>query len=257
MKIALLISTYNRPDALDLVLKSVDAQSRRPDQVIVADDGSDIATKSLLDHWDSRLPITHVWQPDAEFRAARTRNLAILRVHSPYLVTIDGDCVLPPHFIRNHMRLAQPNKVVVGGRALLSDAETREILESQTFATQEDSIFTGLKFQNIPLGPLRNLQPRNWEVARTCNMGLFLEDLLSIGGFDERYVGWGFEDSDLMVRLIRSGVTIKSGRFSVCVAHLYHPEAPRFRNSVNAPKFDQLIKNKGAVLPQRSTLFGR
>jgi len=250
----LIISTYKRPDALELVLKSVEMQSTRPRQVIISDDGSGSNTKLLIDRWKRRLPITHVWQRDADFRAARVRNLAILRVKSEYVVTVDGDCILPPDFIRNHLALAERKKVVVGGRSLLSEVDTETVIKSKKFETKGTSIFKGSKFFTLPLGPLRALQPKNWELARTCNMGFFQADVLGVGGFDERYVGWGFEDSDLMVRLIRSGITLKSGRFSVCVAHLYHPEAPRFRNSVNAPKFDELLNSESTHLPSRSCL---
>ena len=48
MNSALVISTYNWPEALELVLKSVRTQIVYPDEVIIADDGSTDETKKLI-----------------------------------------------------------------------------------------------------------------------------------------------------------------------------------------------------------------
>ena len=47
-KVSLIITTYNWPEALFLVLKSVKNQFRMPDEIIVADDGSNKETTSLI-----------------------------------------------------------------------------------------------------------------------------------------------------------------------------------------------------------------
>ena len=49
MQISLIITTYNRPDALLLVLKSIEHQSLVPNEVIIADDGSNAKTQELID----------------------------------------------------------------------------------------------------------------------------------------------------------------------------------------------------------------
>jgi predicted glycosyltransferase involved in capsule biosynthesis len=51
--------------------------------------------------------------------------------------------------------------------------------------------------------------------------------LIAVNGFNEDFVGWGFEDSDLAIRLIRAGIRVKSGRFATNVLHLWHPESSR------------------------------
>jgi len=48
-----------------------------------------------------------------------------------------------------------------------------------------------------------------------------------VDGFDASFSGWGREDSDLFIRLIRAGVRRKDGRFATGVLHLWHPEADR------------------------------
>ena len=57
MQVSLLITTFNRSDALDLVLKTVASQSRVPSEVVICDDGSSFETRVLVRKWEERLPI--------------------------------------------------------------------------------------------------------------------------------------------------------------------------------------------------------
>jgi len=49
--ISVIVTTYNREDALDAVLRSLAAQDDSGFEVIVADDGSGEATAKLVDAW--------------------------------------------------------------------------------------------------------------------------------------------------------------------------------------------------------------
>lgn len=251
MQVALLVTTYNRPDALDCVLASVTRQSKLPDEVIICDDGSDANTSGVIDSWGRVLPIRHAWSPDVNFRAALTRNLGILKSQAEVLVFVDGDCLLPPCFIERHLRLVQPGYLISGGRHLLSDEQTKAILNS---ALVPSAVFDNWKFSNWPLGPLRDLSPENWARVRTCNLSLHREDALRVAGFDENYVGWGLEDSDFVVRILHSGVKIRSGRLAACVAHLYHRENPRDQLSLNEEKFRETLNNSERVMAISSIL---
>ncbi len=224
--ISLIITTYNRPDALDMVLKSVRRQSLMPAEVIVADDGSTRETRETVAKWSGKLPLIHSWLPDHGFRAARSRNLAAIKTTSDYIVFVDGDCLLPKTFLESHSRLAEPQKLVAGGRKLLSRAQTEFIL-TQTDQTPLESAFQGPKFYRFPLGELRNIHKKNSGSVRSCNMGIFKDDFFQVSGFDEQYIGWGREDTDLVLRLLNSGVSIKSARLAACVAHLWHPDESR------------------------------
>ena len=252
MQVALLITTYNRPDALNCVLASVAKQSRLPDEVIVCDDGSGSSTSEIVAFWSDRLQIRHVWSPDMNFRAALARNLGIIKSVAEILVFVDGDCLLPSSFIEQHLKLARRGYLISGGRHLLSLEQTKSVL-SRFLALS--AVFDNWKFSSWPLGALRDLSPKNWESVRTCNLSVYREDVFRIGGFDESYVGWGREDSDFVVRLIHSGVEIRSGRLAACVAHLYHPESPRDRLSVNDRRFRESLNNPDHVMASSSILY--
>ena len=93
----------------------------------------------------------------------------------------------------------------------------------------------------LPLGPLRKWNSATWEGAQTCNLAVARHDLDRIDGFDCDYTGWGLEDSDLVVRLLRAGVRRKDGRFATGVLHLWHPPNDRSQLPVNQVRLDEVI----------------
>src|SRR5690606_5625206 len=113
--------------ALGRVLDSIAGQTRLPDEVIVADDGSGPDTAALLKARAARFPTAsrHVWQEDQGFRAGRARNLAIAASRGDYLLLIDGDMVLHPEFVADHLRFATPGRFVQGSR-VLTDPRVRD-----------------------------------------------------------------------------------------------------------------------------------
>ena len=76
--ISIIVTTYNREDALDAVLRSLARQDDGHFEIIIADDGSGEATAKLIDTWKTKFGrLDHVWHPDLGFRAAEIRNRAI------------------------------------------------------------------------------------------------------------------------------------------------------------------------------------
>ena len=110
---SLLISTYNWPEALEVTIYSVFAQSRLPDEIIVCDDGSAATTKEVIDRLKklSKVPLIHVWQPDEGFQLARIRNKGLAIAGGAYILQIDGDIILHKHFVRDHLLQAPKTHV--------------------------------------------------------------------------------------------------------------------------------------------------
>ena len=255
-KVSLLITTFNWPEALDLVLQSVIKQTCLPSQIVIADDGSQTDTDSVVSRYKKDLPIEITWQPDRDFRAARARNLALLRTKHDYVIFIDGDCLLPPNFVRSHLALAKPGKIVSGNRSLLSRHESKLLLHKERLI-DTNRLFSSYKFRAMPFGPLRDIDPFSWQSVRSCNFGARTTDIIKVGGFDENYIGWGREDSDFVARMLKAGITVRSGRFATCVAHLYHPERSRDQFSVNDDRFKQLLRSTTNYLPTKSVFKGK
>jgi glycosyltransferase involved in cell wall biosynthesis len=252
--VSVIVATYNRPDALDAVLRSLAEQSDTNFEVLVADDGSRADTAAVVEDWKGRLgrSAVHVWQPDVGFRLAEIRNRAILAATGEYCVFLDGDCLARPGFVAAHRALAERGCFVTGNRVLVSRELSERILGEQLTAEQWSiqkwltqraggKINRLLPLFWLPLGPLRHAYARQWRGARGANFAVWRSDLAAIDGFDAGFIGWGREDSDLFVRLIRSGVRRKDGRWATGVLHLWHPEADRGRLSDNDRRLDEIL----------------
>jgi glycosyltransferase involved in cell wall biosynthesis len=251
--ISVIVATYNRPDALDAVLRSLAAQSDTNFEVLVADDGSQPDTAAVVEGWKNRLRrLAHVWQPDDGFRLAEIRNRAVLAAAGEYCIFLDGDCLARPSFVAAHRALAQRGYFVTGNRVLISRDLSERILRERLTAERWSipkwvGQWAGRKINRLlplfwlPLGPLRHAYARQWRGARGANFAVWRSDLAAIDGFDADFTGWGREDSDLFVRLIRSGVVRKDGRWATGVLHLWHAEADRGRLSENDRRLDEIL----------------
>ncbi len=249
MKVSLIITTYNRPDALKLVLKSALKQHRLPHEIVVADDGSGEETANVIQEAakKSPVPILHAWQEDEGFRAAMSRNRAAAMSSGEYIVMIDGDMVLHPLFIKDHMEAAEPGTFVQGSRVLLSEEATKEaIIKSQiSFSIFSKSIKNRKNALRCTLlSSLFSRKSRSLKGIRTCNFALFRKDLLAVNGFDNRFVGWGREDSEFAARLLNSGMVRKDLRFAAIAYHLYHKESTREALKENDRRLERTIKER-------------
>ena len=238
--ISIIVTTYNREDALDAVVRSLARQQDVNFEVIVADDGSDETTARLIDTWKPRFGrrLDHVWHADLGFRAAEIRNRAILAARGAYCVFLDGDCIPRSDFVASHRRLAEPGWFVTGNRVLLSGGLTSDVLREK-LTPEEWSLARWVSERrlgrinrlsallHLPLGPLRRVRQRVWRGARSCNLAIWRSDLDRVDGFDADYNGWGKEDSDIIVRLLHAGVRRKDGTFATGVLHLWHKDADR------------------------------
>lgn len=255
--VALIIATYNRPVALDRVLASALAQRSAPEQVLIADDGSSDETTRVIDRWRPAFGgrLTHVWQPDVGFRLSQVRNRAAREATTDLLVFVDGDCLLRPGVIAEHRRLAEPGCAVAGNRVLLSPALTESIeagrvdplqwtLADWWRARRAGEVRRLFPLLTLPGQAWRRARPRHWLQFRGCNMGLWRSDLERVNGFEEELSGWGFEDSDLAIRLINAGTVIKSGRFATAVLHLWHRESPRDHAERNRQHAMQVLRDR-------------
>ena len=238
--ISVIVATYNRPDALDAVLRGLSRQTDRAFEIVIADDGSGPETTQTVECWAAatNLAVVHVWHPDRGFRLAEIRNRAILRSRGAYCIFLDGDCIPRADFIAAHRRLAEPGWFVAGNRVLLSRALTERVLAAGIAAENwglaeilrrrlSGDINRIAALLSFPLGPLRKVNATRWQGARGGNLAIWRRDLDRVDGFDAAFSGWGREDSDIIVRLFRSGVRRKDGRFATGVLHLWHPENDR------------------------------
>ncbi len=253
--IAVIVTTYNSPAMLTAVLNGFLAQTDQNFELFVADDGSTPDTAEVVKQFQARasFSIHHIWQEDDGFRAAAIRNRAIAAASGEYIIFTDGDCVPPVDFVARHRLLSEPGCFLSGNRMLLSEEFSRRVLRDKIpihlwqFGDWLSARFQGSINRLMPLlrlpdiAWLRKRAPSRWQGAKTCNLSAYREDLLRVNGLDESYIGWGQEDSDLVVRMIRAGLINKSARFAAPVLHLWHKENDRSHLEENKRRLQQVL----------------
>jgi glycosyltransferase involved in cell wall biosynthesis len=227
MKTTVIVTTYNRPDALAVVLEGYCGQSDQAFGLVVADDGSKEETAEVVRQFVRRapFPLTHVWHEDRGFRAAAI-----------------------------HKQLAEPGYFLGSNRVLLSAGLTSRVLNQrlpihawrgvdwiQSWFRRE--VNRVLPLIQLPDGPFRKWTPDRWEGIKTCNFSAWRADLIRVNGLDESYEGWGLEDSDLVIRLLHAGVKHKSARFASTAFHLWHPEQDRMKLPANQKRLEDLLRS--------------
>jgi len=247
MNVTLLISTYNWPEALDLVLRSVARQSRQPDEVVIADDGSDERTAELIGNYAGRLPIKHVWHEDKGFRKSIILNKAVREVSCPYIIEIDGDIILHRHFIRDHLNAAERGFFVQGSRAMIGERKSTQILKSKQldFKAWTGGMTTRFNAIRFPLlSGLFKTNPQSSHNVKGCNLAFWLNDYKKINGYYNGFEGWGWEDYEFAERLINAGVRKKRLKWAAVGYHIYHPLSSRGNFEPNELIYRETVEKK-------------
>ncbi|MBZ4189551.1 glycosyltransferase family 2 protein [Niabella sp. 3A5MI-3] len=251
----MIISTYNWPEALECCLKSILRQSRLPNEVIIADDGSTTETRLLIERFQPLFPVPllHVWQPDEGFQLARIRNKAIARAQHDYVIQIDSDLILHKRFVEDHLKLSRPGSFATGSRVILSASYSQRLL---TLKKGKASLFrwSSLNKNNglrIPLLTRLYKKHRADDIfyLRGCNMAFWRKDLIAVNGYNEEIQGWGREDNEIAARLINLGIVKMVVKHSAIVYHIYHKEKERNSVLLNNELLQRSISQKLIIAP--------
>ncbi|WP_224984994.1 glycosyltransferase family 2 protein [Geomonas agri] len=264
MKVTAIVPTYNRPKALVLCLQSLALQSRLPDEVVIADDGSGAETRDTIEAFRTApncpFEIRHVWQEDDGFRKPRILNESVRQATGDYLAFIDGDCLAHRDWLHHHVRLAEPNAMLGGKRVDLGPRLT------EAFTSQGRLVNTaglGLLLDSLRKGGSRKVEeglvvssPLLRSLAKMdritddgiwgCNFSVHKELFYRINGCDEDFKDGSIEDNDLGIRVLNSGGKLKSVRFLANVFHLWHNSSWSFTS-------DKYLENR-RIMQQRIEL---
>lgn len=200
MKIAVIICTSpGREHNLEGCLQVLARQSRRADEIIIADDGSrggqDVATRF------KHLPIQYLWRPN-DCGLALSRNLGAAATSADLLVFLDTDVLLNPRGLKAYAEYLQefPKHVLYGYFGY-----QQEYLAPSFFLPEREVLWCDSRYEHYApegLKPARNMMRFPHEWAWGGNFALMRSVYEAVGGFDARFRGWGGEDLDFASRLL-------------------------------------------------------
>ncbi|WP_346237554.1 glycosyltransferase family 2 protein [Niabella insulamsoli] len=245
----LVISTYNWPEALELVLRSTFRQTTLPDEIIIADDGSGLGTRKLIEglKQESPIPIRHFWHEDKGFRKTVIMNKAIAAATGDYIIQIDGDILLHSKFIADHINEAEKGYYIRGSRALLSPSKTFSV-----FSTKK------LHIHALSMGVTNRINASRWPLLskvlsknryksnnlKGCNFSFWKEDFIAVNGYNNDLEGWGHEDIELAARLTNIDIKQRKLKMKAVCFHLHHEINSRHNQSINYNKYLEVVKYK-------------
>jgi glycosyltransferase involved in cell wall biosynthesis len=245
LKLSLIISTFDQPNALAKMWHGLERQTRWPDEILLSDDGSGDATRMLAGKFaaGSPAPFKHIWHPHDGFRKTAILNQTLAAATGDYLVFTDADCVPHPKFIADHAALAEKNFWVQGRRCFVREEYVSRFDAEKfpAFGWMLAGRITGAaKGVRWPLPIIRRDTRQRGIIG--CNMAFWRDDLAAINGFDEDYTGWGTgEDSDIGTRLYHLGRKRKFVYGRAITFHLNHPPVPRGHHAASLARLAETI----------------
>lgn len=233
--LSVIVSTYNKPAALEKVLYGFARQTQKDFELVIADDGSYAETAELIGRVRAAtgMDIVHVWHEDRGFRKTEILNRAIIVSCGDYLLFTDGDCIPRSDLIEVHRRLARPRRYVAGGYVKMppsiSDDLSLNDVESGRFADLRWLRSRGWKPGRRALRLLRS-----WRLATVLdwitptaadfhgnNASTWRDAIFEVNGF-EGEMGYGGLDQALGYRLQNAGVKGIQARHRAVTMHLHH-----------------------------------
>jgi len=227
--ISIIIGFYKRLNFLELIFQSLEVQSDKSFEVIVAEDNDAPETISFINLSQKKysFPVKHVSQPDLGFLKTKILNAAIKVAEGDKLVFIDGDCILHRHFVKEYQKAINANVFCYGRRAMISETFTKKLIEENSIApiSYISLLRSGGQWMAAAIYvPWKINQHKQHRRILGCNWGVTKENILKVNGFDEDYQKAGVgEDFDIDWRLKKLGIKLFSMKNKAIVYHLHHP----------------------------------
>ncbi|KJD34655.1 glycosyl transferase family 2 [Tamlana nanhaiensis] len=232
---SVIITTYNKPEFLKLVLLSYTLQTEKDFEIVIADDGSSTETKAVIESFSSKLktPIIHVWHEDDGFRKTEILNKAIVKTTSNYLIFTDGDCIARNDFVETHLKLRKEYCALSGGYFKLtedvSEKITNEVVEKQQcfnkhwlFSYNQPKSFKLNKLTTSALkAKFLNIVTPTKATFDGMNVSCWKKDMLAVNGFNEQ-MKYGGLDREVGERMMNNGIRFIQIRYSAICVHLHH-----------------------------------
>jgi glycosyltransferase involved in cell wall biosynthesis len=209
-KVSLVLATYHHAPYLEKTLFSIVTQTRKPDQIVVVEDGDDDggATFAVCEKWKTALHIEHyrrVNRPKLVYsNQAIPLNCAIKIATGKILLIHDDACMFTkPTDIENLVRPVEENPNVT----------TYAVVKHLDRNGQNP----GIEFKDA------NGIPTFWNYR---GQAIRRDVVVVMGGIEESWIGYGGDDCNFRERLVRwnNGIMESRRMFDVEIYHQWHPQ---------------------------------
>jgi glycosyltransferase involved in cell wall biosynthesis len=248
VKVSLIIAVYKDVEALKLIFDSLENQTYKNFEVVVAEDGDSEVMASTVKtaRKEHSFEIVHTVQEDIGVRKSRSQNNGIKASSGEYLIFIDGDCLLYSSFIENHLALSGEKNIITGRRVNLGPRYSTQLRDGtitsqwleknfvrKYFDIKEDAKTERHSEEGFTIKPhgfiakmMRRYRKKEFPMLG-CNMSFYKKTMLEINGFDEGLGNSAMaSDTDLTWRFKGIGCKIVSARFICNEFHLFHKRSP-------------------------------
>lgn len=218
--IDVIIAVKDRPE----VAKSVQSllQIQAVAKVIICDGGSfDRETNEALEALEQGEKVWIVRLLDSGFNKARLLNQGILRANSEYVLVADADILWHTSTIEALLSRVASQSNLICHIQDVQESDSRSIALQRDRYTYQVRQHAEAAFVKVVLAEQQTQYRPGCGLICTRR-----ETLLQLGGYQESFHGWGWEDQDLLIRAVLLGVQVaESGK----VIHLSHSDELRNR----------------------------
>jgi glycosyltransferase involved in cell wall biosynthesis len=216
--LSVIIGTYNQADIIGLCLQSLCNQTLAPElyEIIVVDSLSKDNTSDIVIQHNANDNIKYIRQENRGKTAAR--NTGIKAAKGEIIVLTDADMIADNNFLEEHLSFHNLFKM-----------SCAEGLTYNLKSLKPDFGPTNIEpYIKQKIKPGQNLK---WAYFLSGNLSLPKNMLIKAGLFDERFVGYGWEDIELGYRLSKMGIPL-----------IYLPQAVNYH--YHLPNKEELVKRK-------------
>jgi len=202
-----------RADHLHNLVLGLARQTQPPVELVVA-----VMQDDLYVLPDAPFPIRQLPVATPELRLAAARNAAARATTGEAIVFLDMDCIPTPDLVADYARrLDELDGLLMGEVLYLPGGATDGDWSFEAFAA------VAVRHSDRQGPPAEGIQRcTDYRCFWSLNFAMRRATFLASGGFDERYVGYGGEDTDYGKAIDRAGIPIAWIKGGLAY-HQYHP----------------------------------
>lgn len=247
--VSIIVLNYNRAEPLRKTLIGILKQNydKSKLEVIVVDDGSHSDTISIVKEFDDFLDIKYFWHPDIGFTPSIARNAGVKLAKNDFIILLDVDMYPKSNLVAEYTKYYKVIKdvVLIGPRKYVNidHIEPEKFMKDSSFIERVPLVITN----NDVAGKIEGSVSVDWRLSSfhqtnflkseklpfrffaAGNVAFSREEFFKIGGFDERFRAWGYEDGEVAFRFFNNGKYF----IPVMEALAYHQEPKNGKNETD------------------------